>query len=195
MGVEAWKAIRIPQSTRAWRSWHAPIMPDSPTVATVFPPAASAASRTFSCLFSPTRFHEDPEYIVYIHEAVVPYFEEGLAVRIELCLEVEVSEGSALAIADPRLFHPHRHVVALRELIQDAAIRLGSTQRGVDTRTSHSLDEKENRMFPGAVWLRDDGANPRSAADDVIVKDVQGLAPVPRKLLQRHGKDEAPAGA
>jgi hypothetical protein len=57
------------------------------------------------------------EYIVCIHEGVVPYFEEGLAVRVELCLEVEVGGGSALAIADPRLFHPHRHVVALRELI------------------------------------------------------------------------------
>src|SRR5260370_9530220 len=38
-------------------------MPDSTTVATVFPPAASAASRTFSCLFSPTRFHEDPLFL------------------------------------------------------------------------------------------------------------------------------------
>src|SRR5260370_27216023 len=63
MRAESWKAIRIPESTRAWRSWDAPIMPDSPTVATVFPPAASAAARTFSCLFSPTRFHEDPLFI------------------------------------------------------------------------------------------------------------------------------------
>jgi hypothetical protein len=39
-------------------------MPDSTTVATVFPPAASAVSRTFSCLFSPTRFHEDPELVL-----------------------------------------------------------------------------------------------------------------------------------
>src|SRR5260370_39667800 len=64
MRAASWKALRIPESTRAWRSWHAPIMPDSTTVATVFPPAASAASRTFSCLFSPTRFHEDPEIIL-----------------------------------------------------------------------------------------------------------------------------------
>ncbi len=42
-------------------------MPDSTTVATVFPPAASAASRTFSCFFSPTRFHEDPENKTYLH--------------------------------------------------------------------------------------------------------------------------------
>jgi len=67
MRAESWKAIRIPESTRAWRSWHAPIMPDSTTVATVFPPAASAASRTFSCLFSPTRFHEDPHFIFASH--------------------------------------------------------------------------------------------------------------------------------
>jgi hypothetical protein len=137
----------------------------------------------------------EDEYIVCIHEGVVPYLEEGLAVRVELGLEVEVGEGAALAIADPRLVHPYRHVVALGELIQDAAVGLGSTQRGVDTRTSQSLDEKEDRMSPGTVRLRDDGANPRRAADDVIVEDVEGLAPVPRTLLQRHGKDDAPAGA
>src|SRR5260370_38878741 len=69
MRAASWKAIRIPESTREWRSWHAPIMPDSTTVATVFPPAASAASRTFSCLFSPTRFHEDPFLFLAFHHA------------------------------------------------------------------------------------------------------------------------------
>jgi len=38
-------------------------MPDSSTVAIVFPSAARAASRTFSYLFSPTRFHEEPVLI------------------------------------------------------------------------------------------------------------------------------------
>src|SRR6266436_5366697 len=61
MRAESWKAIRIPEPARAWRSWHASIMPDSSTAATVFPSAARAASRTFSYLFSPTRFHEEPK--------------------------------------------------------------------------------------------------------------------------------------
>src|SRR5215831_14745991 len=64
MRAESWKAVRIPESARAGRSWHASIMPDSCTAATVFPPAARAASRPFSYLFSPTRFHEDPKLIV-----------------------------------------------------------------------------------------------------------------------------------
>jgi len=61
---ETRKAIRIPEPTRAWRSWHASIMPDSSTAATVFPAAARAASRTFSYLFSPTRLHEDPHFFL-----------------------------------------------------------------------------------------------------------------------------------
>jgi hypothetical protein len=39
-------------------------MPDSSTDTTVFPSAARAPSRTVSDLFSPTRFHEDPEMFV-----------------------------------------------------------------------------------------------------------------------------------
>src|SRR5260370_40070303 len=77
MRAASWKAIRIPESTRAWRSWHAPIMPDSTTVATVFPPAASAASRTFSCLFSPTRFHEDPHFFLTQNRLPAKHPKEG----------------------------------------------------------------------------------------------------------------------
>src|SRR5260370_30612443 len=85
MRAESWKAIRIPESTRAWRSWHAPIMPDSTTVATVFPPAASAASRTFSCLFSPTRFHEDPHLILQVrHLRRCPSERQTLSARVIL---------------------------------------------------------------------------------------------------------------
>jgi len=53
MRAESWKAIRIPESARAWRRWHASIMPDSSTPATVFPSAARAASRTSATSFHP----------------------------------------------------------------------------------------------------------------------------------------------
>ena len=62
--AESRKAIRIPQPARAERSSHAPIMPDSCPASPVFPPAAGAGSRVLRPLFSPTRFHEDPEMIV-----------------------------------------------------------------------------------------------------------------------------------
>ena len=50
-------------------------------------------------------------------------------------------------------------------------------------------------MSAGGVGLCDDGANPCTAADDVMVQDIEVLPPVPRALLQSHGKDHPPAAA
>src|SRR6267378_6348986 len=44
----------------------------------------------------------EDEYLVGIHEAVLPHFGQRLAVRVELRLKVEVGKGPTLAVTDPR---------------------------------------------------------------------------------------------
>src|SRR5438128_1689153 len=98
-----------------------------------------------------------------------------------------LSGGSAVRqpgrAASPRCAPGHR-----RREPPDAASSRGSTP-------SRSWDREEDRMSAGGVGLCDDGANPCTAADDVMVEDVEGLPPVPRALLQSHGKDHPAAAA
>src|SRR5438094_1317084 len=137
----------------------------------------------------------EDEYLVGIHEAVLPHFGQRLTVRVELRLKVEVGKGPALAVTDPRLLHSHRHVAALGELTQDPAVRLRPAQRFVDRRWPQSLEEQQDRMSAGRLRPCDDGANPRRAADDVVVQHAEVLATISGTLLQNQRQGYPPAAA
>src|SRR5207245_8018503 len=98
-------------------------------------------------------------------------------------------------VADPGFLHPHGHVAAVGERIEDPAIPIRLAQRLVDRPLSQALDEEEDRMSARSVGPGDDGANPRPAADDVMVQYIEGLAPIPRARLERHRQARPLTGA
>src|SRR5207244_5759154 len=121
---------------------------------------------------------------------VDPHGRNGLAVPIEFGIEIPFSKRPARAVSDPGLIDAHGHVAAFGELMQDSAVRLRSTQRFIERPWSHSFDQKENRMSACGAGSCDDRADARSAADHVMVENIEVVATIARALPQGHWKDD-----
>src|SRR5439155_10875013 len=116
---------------------------------------------------------------------------QRFAIPVELRGEVEIGRGTSFAVANAGLVDAHCDVPARGELTQDPAVRLRAAQRLVERPEAGALDEEDDRILPGCVRLRNDRADARAAADDVVVEHIEGVAAVARPFRQRHRPGEA----